>query len=94
VVAGELAQMGQRGGLLPRVQLGLVPAPELGEALRNVAVPFAQLGRWRDRFSPFVERGPGLGEPARPEPIDQDAQRLLAGGIVVHPPDADLWLRH
>jgi len=71
-------------------QLGSVAAGELGEPLRVVAVPAAQLRARRGVLEPLVEVGVGRFDTARPEPVDEDA--IAGTPCVVVVDAADLWL--
>src|SRR5206468_12278093 len=62
----------------PGCKLGAVALAECGELRRIVLVPFAQPSARREVPDPVVELQFRLGDPARPQPVDQDAQAVAA----------------
>jgi Major Facilitator Superfamily len=76
------------------LQLPPVAAGEFLEAVRVVAVPLAQLVRRRDVFAPLIERRLGLGQPSRPDPVDQHPGAVARLRLLIHPAYPDCSSRH
>src|SRR5215211_559823 len=94
---GQLPQVLERRGALGVVEFLAVTAAELLEPFGVVAVPLAQLCRRGDLLAPLVEAGLVLGQPSRPDAVDQDSGpvvwlRLIVGSahpyirLVAHSP--------
>src|SRR5215469_4872929 len=66
-----------------------VAPAELGEQARVVAVPLAEFVRRRDVPAPFIESGLGLGQPSRPQPVDEDPGAVLRPWLFVDPANLD-----
>src|SRR5262249_5895216 len=76
---GGAAEFGDRFGI--GVELLLVFPAEFGPLTLFVVEPLAQRVRRRDLLEPAIDRR--LLHPARPQPVDQDAQAVaLIGGFV------------
>jgi len=71
------------------VELGGIARLELRPLVGVVTVPAAQLGRRRDVPRPVVDPRPLLGQPARPQPVDEDAAAVVVGRRVVDAADVD-----
>jgi hypothetical protein len=70
----EPVEGGYRSGV---AEFDLVAVPELGEPLRSVPVPMAQRCGRRDVFHPLVEMDRGLGQAARPYPVDKHPDAVI-----------------
>ena len=70
---GQLDEVAHRVGGRRLSQLGPVASGELLEAIHRVAVPATELGAGRHVLEPFVQPRLVLGDPARPETVDQDS---------------------
>jgi hypothetical protein len=64
-------------------KLGAVATRELFVPLHVMAVPAPELGARCGFFEPFVQRGVGLGDTARPQPVHEHAVALVTPEIVV-----------
>lgn len=67
----QRAQCSQRFGVLR--QLIAVAGAKFGPQFGAMPVPLTQLRRRGNVLHPMVNRGVGLGDPARPQPFDKDA---------------------
>jgi len=56
------------------IELGKISPSKFGPFCRVVSKPFAQFSAWREVLCPFVVVKLCLGNTARPQPIDQNAQ--------------------
>ena len=70
-------------------QFGVVAAAELGEAVRLVAVPAAQVGRGGDVAQPLVQMRVRLAHAPRPDPVHQHPRTVLGRGLLVDSAIAD-----
>jgi hypothetical protein len=77
----------RRLGVLWVFELPPVPAAELRKPVWVVPVPPAQFIRWRDILAPLIKGSRGLGQPSRPEPVDQDPCAILGPRVLVNPAD-------
>lgn len=76
---------------VPVAEFGRVAGGELFELGRVVLVPLAQLGGRRHLFARFIQMGPHLADPSRPEPVDQrPLNRRVGSGVLVDP--AELYV--
>src|SRR5262249_4726644 len=76
-------QIVERRPALLAPELAPVALAELGEALRVVREPAAERVARCELTKPLVEPGVVFPEPARPEPIDEDAVAVSASRRVV-----------
>jgi len=74
-------------------QLVAIAALEVGEALRFVPIPPAQLVARRDVLRPLVEVGVLLLHAARPEPVDEHPVTTVVAGCVVDAVELDPRMR-
>src|SRR5262245_11716775 len=79
--------------VMHRLELGEIAAAKFGKALRLVPIPAAKLVRRRELLGPAVERELVLGDPARPQAVDQDAHPVARFRRIVDPLDADQGTR-
>jgi hypothetical protein len=70
-------------------EFGAVAAAEFGKAVRLMAVPFAQSGRRRERALPSIDFQFCFSEPARPQPIDENADAILRARRIISALDRD-----
>jgi len=87
---GQLAKMGERGGVLWITKLGAIAASELGIPVGFMAVPPSQLTGGRDLLAPLVQAGPLPAEAPRPQPVDEDPLPVFRLWWVVHPTNLHL----
>ena len=71
------------------VEFGRVARAERVPACDVLAVPFAERDARRDSAQPHVDRGFFLLDPARPQPVDQDAVAIARGRRLVYAFDLD-----
>ncbi len=71
------------------VEFGGVVRAERVPACDVLAVPLAERGARRDFAQPRVDRGFFLFDPARPQPVDQDAVAIAGGRRLVDAFDLD-----
>src|SRR5579875_378179 len=95
LAGGDGSQPGDRVGRRRLRELTTVAAGELGEALGNVSVPAPQLGTGRHVLGPLVMVHRLLGQPARPQTVNQDTVLTPAAArVVIDPHDLDVRLSH
>ena len=80
-LVGERDETGDGGRCRSTLQLGAVAAGELVEALDAVVVPAPEVGARRSIGEPFVESCVGLGQPPRPQAIDEHPIARTTGVI-------------
>ena len=72
------------------MHLGGVAAAELVPSTRIMPKPAAQLGAGRDVLHPFVKSKGLLGDCARPEPVDENANAVIGSRRFISPLQPDI----
>jgi hypothetical protein len=88
----RVAQMGHPVARLGFGELGAVALTAFGEPFRIMVVSGAQCRRGGNAFAPLVEVGICLGQPARPEPVDQHPIAVAPGSRFINSIDIDFVL--
>jgi hypothetical protein len=87
---GQRAEPAEFLALHAAGELVQVPAAELVELGRVVAVPLAQLGGRRGVLGPLIQPGRVLAQAPRPDPVDEHAGAVVRRGRLVDAADPDL----